>query len=69
MDFEFHGPTDVLGECAGPRPTKADTFTASDVAIHVEDERGRRGAVLVEVKLSEGGFTMSWAERNQERVE
>ena len=57
MDFEFHGPTDVLGECAGPQPTKGDKFTASDVAIHVEDERGRRGAVLVEVKLSEGEYT------------
>ena len=57
MDFEFHGPTGILAECAGPQPTKDDKFTASDVAIHVEDERGRRGVILVEVKLSEGEYT------------
>lgn len=57
MDFEFHGPTGVLAECAGAQPTEDEMFTASDVAVHVEDERGRRGVVLVEVKLSEGGFT------------
>ena len=57
MDFEFHGPTGVLAECAGPQPTKADKFTASDVAVHVEDERGRKGVVLIEVKLSEGEYT------------
>ena len=27
------------------------------MAIHVEDDRGRTGVVLVEVKLSEGGYT------------
>ena len=57
MDFEFHGPTDVLAECAGTQPTENEKFTASDVAIHAEDDRGRKGSVLVEVKLSEGEYT------------
>ena len=57
VEFEFHGPTDVLAECAGPQPAASEKFTASDVAIHVEDDRGRTGVVLVEVKLSEGGYT------------
>ena len=57
IEFEFQGPTDVLAECAGPRPTDDEKFTASDVAVHVEDDDGRAGLVLVEVKLSEGGFT------------
>ena len=57
MEFEFHGPTGVLAECAGPRPTHREKFTASDVGIHVEDAGGRRGAILVEVKLSEGEYS------------
>ena len=57
LGFEFHGPTDVLAECAGPKPTDDEKFTASDVAVHLRDESGRAGVVLVEVKLSEGGFT------------
>ena len=57
MAFEFQGPTDVLAECAGPEPTKDEKFTASDVAIDVEDDEGRKGVILLEVKLSEGGYT------------
>ena len=55
--FEFQGPTDILAECAGPQPTDDEKFTTSDVAVHVQDESGRAGVVLIEVKLSEGGFT------------
>ena len=58
IGFEFHGPTDVLGECAGPLPTEDEKFTASDVVVQVEDDAGRAGLILVEVKLSEGGFTL-----------
>ena len=58
IGFEFHGPTDVLGECAGPLPTDDEKFTASDVVVKVEDDAGRAGLILVEVKLSEGGFTL-----------
>ena len=57
IDFEFHGPTGVLAECAGPQPAEDEKFTASDVAVYVEDKRNRRGLVLVEVKLSEGEYT------------
>ena len=57
IEFEFHGPTDVLAECAGSQPTDDEKFTASDVAIRVADDNGRAGLVLVEVKLGEGGFT------------
>ena len=57
IEFEFQGPTDVLAECAGPQPTDDEKFTASDVAVYVEDGAGRAGLVLVEVKLSEGEFT------------
>ena len=53
IEFEFQGPTDVLAECAGPQPTHAERFTASDMAIHVEDDSGRTGVILVEVKLSD----------------
>ena len=57
IEFEFQGPTDVLAECAGSQPADDEKFTASDVAVRVEDDNGRTGLVLVEVKLSEGGFT------------
>lgn len=57
VEFEFHGPTDILAECAGSHPTEEEKFTASDVAVRVEDEEGRSGLVLIEVKLSEGEFT------------
>ena len=57
IEFEFQGPADVLAECAGPQPTDDEKYTASDVAVHVEDGSGRAGLILVEVKLSEGGFT------------
>ena len=45
VEFEFHGPTGVLGECAGPEPTRRDKFTASDVAVSVVDDQGRTGVV------------------------
>lgn len=57
MEFEFHGPTGVLAECAGPRPAPREQFTATDVAVFVEDAGGRRGVILVEVKLSEGEYS------------
>ena len=57
IEFEFQGPTDVLAECAGSQPADDEKFTASDVAVHVEDDNDHAGVILVEVKLSEGGFT------------
>lgn len=57
IEFEFHGPTDILAECAGSYPAEEERYTASDVAVRVEDANGRAGLVLIEVKLSEGEFT------------
>ncbi len=57
IEFEFQGPTDILAECVWARPTDDEKFTASDVAVHMEDGAGRHGVVLIEVKLSEGEFT------------
>ena len=57
IGFEFHGSTGILAECAGPRPARGEKFTASDVGIRVEDAGGHAGVVLVEVKLSEGGYS------------
>ena len=55
--FEYAGPTHILREVAGSRPGRGEHVTASDVAVFVRDDGGRRGVILVEVKLSEGGFT------------
>ena len=55
--FEYGGPTHVLGEVAGESPTEDEKFTAADVAVFVRDAEGGRGVVLIEVKLTEGGFT------------
>jgi hypothetical protein len=55
--FEYGGPPDILGEVAGAMPGPDDKFTASDVAIFVRDGSGRKGIVLIEVKLTEEGFT------------
>lgn len=57
LAFEFHGRTDVLAECAGSQPADGERFTASDVAVSVEDDRGREGVILLEVKLTEGEYT------------
>lgn len=54
--FEWIPPGDVLGEIDGDVPRDDEPATGVDVMV-----RGRRGdarvVVLVEVKLSEGGFT------------
>ena len=55
--FEYAGPTHVLAEVAGEAPEDDEPFTASDVAVFVRDEEGRRGVVLIEVKLTEGEFS------------
>lgn len=30
IEFEFHGPTDILAECAGSYPAEEERYTASD---------------------------------------
>ena len=39
------------------RQRTADLVAEGGIRLHVEDDNGRTGLVLVEVKLSEGGFT------------
>jgi hypothetical protein len=57
VHFEFRGQIDVLGEWSRTdRPADDDKFTAADVAVVVR-EGGLRGVILIEVKLTEGGFT------------
>lgn len=55
--FEYGGPGSILGEIAGDHPSEREKFTAADVGVFLRDDRGRKGLVLIEVKLSEGGFT------------
>jgi hypothetical protein len=56
IQFEF-GPSDVLAETQTDPPGLHEPRTTADVGIEVRDAAGRRGIVLVEVKLSEAGFT------------
>ena len=55
--FEYGGPTHLLAEVAGEVAEEDEPFTASDVAVFVTDQEGRRGVVLIEVKLTEGDFS------------
>ena len=57
VDLEFFGSGDLLAEIPRAEPGPDDKLTAADVAIHLRDADDRRGVLLVEVKLSEGGFT------------
>lgn len=58
VEFEYRGPTDVLGEWKGETPAHDEPHTTADVGVCVEDvETGQSGLVLVEVKLSEEHFT------------
>jgi hypothetical protein len=55
--FEFVGPTHVLCETAGPHRRPDEHVTSVDVAVLVEDDKGRTGIILIEIKLAEGGFS------------
>lgn len=55
--FEWLPPGRLLGELNGERPVGGEPATAVDVALWGWLENRRRAAVLIEVKLSEGGFT------------
>ncbi len=57
IDLEYYGSGDILCEIAGHQPTGDEKLTAADVVIHVTDKSGQQGLVVVEVKLSELGFT------------
>ena len=55
--FEWVPPGALLGELEGERPLDDEPPTAVDAVLWSRLEDGRRAAVLIEVKLSEGGFT------------
>ena len=57
VQFEWIPPGALLGELAGERPTEGEPATAVDVVLWSRLPDGHRAVVLVEVKLSEGGFT------------
>ncbi len=55
--FEWVPPGALLGEIDGDRPREDEPATGIDVVLWGLDETRARIAVLVEVKLGEGGFT------------
>ena len=57
VQFEWVPPGALLGEIAGDRPVGDEPATAADVVLWGHTSSRRRAAVLLEVKLSEGGFT------------
>lgn len=57
MRFEWVPPGALLGEIAGDRPVGHEPATAVDVALWGRLADGSRGALLLEVKLSETDFT------------
>ena len=57
VELEFIGHGDALAETHGRLPEPDEPITAADAALHLRDAEGRRGLLLVEVKLSEDGYT------------
>jgi hypothetical protein len=57
LDFEFYGSGDILAETGGSVAGLHEPHSAADVALHLRDAHGGRGLLLVEVKLSEVGFS------------
>jgi hypothetical protein len=55
--FEWVPPGAVLGEIDGDVPRDDEPATGVDVLVRGRRDDGTRVAILVEVKLSEGGFT------------
>jgi len=57
LAFEWVPPGALLGEIDGDRPGPDEKATGVDVVFWGHDEAGARAALLLEVKLGEGGFT------------
>lgn len=57
VELEYFGSGDLLAEIPGPKPGPQDRLTYADVAVHLRDDADQRGLLLIEVKLSESGFT------------
>jgi hypothetical protein len=54
--FEY-GPTEILAETRTDPPGSDEAWTSSDIGIEVRDSHGQRGMILIEVKLTEDGFS------------
>ena len=63
--FEWVPPGRLLGELNGDRPVGGEPATAVDVVLWSRLANGRRAAVLIEVKLTEGGFTTCGGRRSR----
>ena len=57
VQFEWVPPGPLLGELVGERPMDDEPATAVDVVLWSRLPDGQRAAVLLEVKLTEDGFT------------
>jgi hypothetical protein len=57
VHFEWLPPGDLLAETAGNIPQPSEPATSVDVLLRGKRDNGKTIAVLVEVKLSEGGFS------------
>jgi hypothetical protein len=77
VSFEYYGTGDYLAELAGPRPVvtddpkKREHWTQVDIVFHLTAASGLSGLLLVEVKLTEGGFTQCGGRaspRNRDRT-
>ena len=65
VNFEWVPPGDLLGELDGQWPVGDEAATGVDVALWGWLENRRRAVVLVEVKLSEDGFTHCGGRRSR----
>ena len=55
--FEWVPPGAILGEIDGDRPRNNEAATGIDVVVEGKRADGTRVVILIEVKLSEGGFS------------
>ena len=65
LNFEWIPPGWLLGELDGEWPADNEPATGVDVALWGWLDNGRRAVVLMEVKLSEGGFTHCGGRRSR----
>ena len=65
LNFEWIPPGWLLGELDGEWPADNEPATGVDVSLWGWLDNGRRAVVLMEVKLSEGGFTHCGGRRSR----
>ena len=64
IGFEWTPPGRLLGELDGDRPVGTEPATAVDVVLWGRLADGRRAAMLIEVKLTEKGFSTCGGRRS-----